>query len=64
MRVKLNNGYWHLEPRENGTKTWATYYVLTDPGGSIPKWIANRANNTAVPDVFAAVRKVITQTKK
>jgi len=57
VRVKLNNGYWLLEPRENGSKTWATYYVLTDPGGSIPKWIANQANNNAVPDVFSSVRK-------
>jgi hypothetical protein len=43
--------------REGGQKTEATYYVYTDPGGSIPKWIANKANSTAVPDVFKAIRK-------
>lgn len=64
VRVKLNDGFWRLEPRENGTKTFATYYVYTDPGGSIPKWIANRANGTAVPNVFKAIRKVIASKKK
>ncbi|MHB8879785.1 MAG: SRPBCC family protein, partial [Myxococcaceae bacterium] len=59
VRVKINDGYWTLAPRDNGTKTFATYYVFTDPGGSIPKWIANKANSTAVPNVFEAIRKVI-----
>jgi len=59
VRVKVNDGYWKLEPRDNGTRTFATYYVFTDPGGAIPKWLANKANSTAVPNVFAAIRKVI-----
>lgn len=59
VRVKINDGYWLLEPRENGKKTFATYYVYTDPGGSIPTFIANKANSTAVPNVFAAIRKVV-----
>lgn len=58
VRVKINDGYWDLQPIANGTRTWATYYVYTDPGGSIPKWIANKANGTAVPNVFAAIRKI------
>lgn len=58
VRVKLNNGWWLLEPRENGTKTFATYYLFTDPGGAIPKWLVNHANGSAVPDVFLAIRKV------
>ncbi|MGA9523522.1 MAG: START domain-containing protein [Myxococcaceae bacterium] len=57
VRVEINDGYWKLEPRENGTKTFATYYLFTDPGGSLPKWLVNRANGTAVPDVFSHVRK-------
>jgi Polyketide cyclase / dehydrase and lipid transport len=57
VRVSINDGYWKLEPRENGTKTFATYYLYTDPGGALPKWIVNRANGTAVPDVFQHVRK-------
>lgn len=63
VRVKLNNGYWLLEPREEGKKTFVTYYLYTDPGGSVPKWIADRANKTSVPDVLRAVRKYSTQKK-
>lgn len=58
VRVKVNDGYWKLEPRDNGRRTWATYYVFTDPGGALPSWIVNKANGTAVPDVFRALRKV------
>jgi hypothetical protein len=61
VRLKINDGYWLLEPREGGKKTFATYYVYTDPGGSIPKFIANKANSTAVPNVFAAIRKVVAE---
>jgi len=57
VRVALNDGYWRLEPRDGGEKTFAVYYVYTDPGGSVPRWIVNRANGTAVPDVFKHVRK-------
>ena len=57
VRVEINEGYWHLEPADGGKKTKATYYVYTDPGGSVPQWIANRANGTAVPNVFEHVRK-------
>ena len=59
VRVKVNDGYWILEPREEGQKTFATYYIYTDPGGSVPRWIANKANGTAVPNVFSAIRKVV-----
>jgi hypothetical protein len=61
VRVKLNNGYWLLEPREEGKKTFVTYYLYTDPGGSLPKWIADKANKTSVPDVLRAVRKYATK---
>ena len=59
VRVALNTGFWKLEPREDGKKTFVTYYIYTAPGGSIPNWIANRANAVAVPKVFKAIRKVI-----
>jgi hypothetical protein len=59
VRTPYNVGYWKLEPRENGTKTWATYYIHSDPGGAVPKWIANKANGTAVPNVFAAIKKAV-----
>jgi hypothetical protein len=57
VRVKVNDGFWRLEPRDGGKRTFATYYVYTDPGGSVPKWIINNANKGAVPDVFRAIRR-------
>jgi hypothetical protein len=57
VRVVVNDGYWVLLPQEGGKKTLATYYVYTDPGGSLPKFIANKANGTAVPNVFKSIRK-------
>jgi uncharacterized protein YndB with AHSA1/START domain len=61
VRVKVNTGYWLLEPREEGQKTFVTYYLLTDPGGALPKFIADKANKKSVPDVLRAVRKGATQ---
>lgn len=63
VRVRINDGYWLLEPREDGKKTFATYYVYTSPGGSIPSFIANSANDIAVPKVFDSIRKT-TQARK
>ena len=57
VRVTVNEGYWYLQPIANGTRTYATYYLYTDPGGSLPKWIVNKANSSAIPDVFKAVSK-------
>lgn len=59
VRVKVNDGYWLLEPRDDGKTTFGTYYVFTDPGGSLPRFIVNKANESAVPDVFRAVRKAV-----
>ena len=50
---------WKLESRDNGTQTFVTYYLFTDPGGAIPGWVANRANTTAVPNVLLAVRRYV-----
>jgi hypothetical protein len=57
VRVEVNDGFWLLEPSENGKSTRAVYYLYTDPGGAIPRWIVNRANATAIPDVWEAVRR-------
>jgi hypothetical protein len=57
IRLKVNTGSWTLEPIDGGKRTLATYQLLTDPGGSIPKFIANKANTTALPELFARVRK-------
>lgn len=60
VRVRVNDGFWLLEPKEDGKKTFATYYVYTAPGGSIPTFIINQANGMAVPKVFEAIKKTVT----
>ena len=57
MRLTRISGSWTLEPLEGGRRTRAVYRLLTDPGGSIPGFIANRANTSALPRLFAQVRK-------
>lgn len=63
VRVVLNDGSWTLEPLDGGKRTRVTYTLLTHPGGSIPNWIANKSNTTAIPDLFAAIRKRSTSKK-
>jgi len=58
VRINVNDGFWKLEPSDG--KTHATYYLYTDPGGAVPKFVANFANRTAVPNVFKAIRKAVT----
>jgi len=64
VRVRVNDGYWLLEPRDDGKKTFATYYVFTAPGGSIPTFIINKANGMAVPKVFEAIKKTVSDKRK
>jgi hypothetical protein len=61
VRTPVNDGYWTLQAQDNGNKTWAVYYVHSDPGGSVPRFIANKANSTAVPNVFTAIRKAVAE---
>jgi ribosome-associated toxin RatA of RatAB toxin-antitoxin module len=55
-RVKVTEGAWLLEPTADG-KTRATYTIYSDSGGGIPAMILNKANKTAIPKLFDAVRK-------
>jgi hypothetical protein len=57
VRLETNDGSWTLEPIDDGKRTRATYFLFTDPGGSLPTWIINKANSSAIPDVFEALRK-------
>lgn len=56
LAVPVNRGGWRLLPENLGTSTKIYYYLLTDPGGSIPGWVSNIANNSAVPKIIRAVR--------
>lgn len=56
VRLKVLEGQWTLKRLAPG-KTEVTYFLHTDPGGSIPTWIANKANKSSVPTLLSAVAK-------
>ena len=56
VRLTNTKGSWDLKPMGDGQSTFVTYYVYTDPGGSLPKFVINKANTEAVPKVFEALR--------
>lgn len=60
IRVEINKGHWLLKPTNGGDETFATYYLFTDPAGAIPKFLVNKANKDAIPDLFRAIRKRVT----
>jgi len=64
IRVKLNTGSWVIEPLDGGKRSRVTYNLLTHPGGSIPRWLANKSNTVAIPDLFEAVSKRAAKIRK
>lgn len=54
VRLVICDGSWELTATEDG-KTQATYWLYTDPGGSIPAWLANKANTSGLFDILAAI---------
>jgi hypothetical protein len=59
VRVQTLDGWWELTPADGGTRTKARYWVFTSPGGNIPGWAVNLANENAIPNLFAAVKKAL-----
>jgi hypothetical protein len=57
VRVKINQGHWLLEEIDGGRHTKATYWLFTNPGGSLPTFVINAANGQAIPGIFEAVEK-------
>ncbi len=57
VRVKITDGYWLLEPADDGKKTKATYQLYTDGGGGIPTFVANQVNKSRVKEIFERVEK-------
>lgn len=55
VRVSVCRGYWLIERLSDDTAR-VTYWLHTDPGGSIPSWMVNRANTTSIPNMIRAVR--------
>lgn len=65
VRVTILEGSWLLEPdpKAPATRTKGTYYIYTSPGGDLPVFVINGANNTAVPDVYQAIKKRLKTSK-
>jgi len=61
IALKKDDGYWKLCPTQPKNHTYIEYFIHTDPGGSIPIWIANQANNQAVPNVLRALNDKVTE---
>ena len=57
VRLKINEGYWQFESMKDPNKSKVTYYVYTDPGGALPAFIVNKANTTAIPNLFEAIEE-------
>lgn len=55
VRLKICDGSWTLE-RLDDKRTRITYWLYTDPGGSVPGWLANKANTRSLPDLLHAVQ--------
>jgi len=62
LRVKVNEGSWIIEPQEGNTAR-ATYNIYTDSGGSLPGWLAEKANQIAINKLFDAIRKQVKESK-
>lgn len=63
VETAFNKGYWRFDPLDGGKKTKVTYYIWTNPGGSIPSWIANKGNTVALPNLWEAVKNRLKDTK-
>lgn len=58
--LQENRGEWQLEPF-GAQKTLLLYRLITDPGGSIPKFLVKRGTYVTLPKVITAVRKRVAQ---
>jgi hypothetical protein len=54
IRVTLADGWVKAAP--NGKGSFVEYYVLADPRGSIPGFVVNIANKSAVPNILRQIR--------
>lgn len=57
VRVTVNSGYWSIQPAAGGTASEVEYYLMFDPGGSIPAWVAEQGNKRILPDVMRGLEK-------
>jgi hypothetical protein len=56
IRMAHTEGSWHLHPID-ANHTHVVYQGATDPAGSLPMWIVNRAAARSMGDMFESLRK-------
>jgi hypothetical protein len=59
IRLKVNDGYWLLEPTANEGQTRATYWLHSDCGKAISPALTGIATRTTVPKIFDGLRKQV-----
>jgi START domain-containing protein len=57
VRVEICTGAYVVEGIDGGARSQLTYQLHTDPGGMLPKWLADQANIESVPALLRAVRR-------
>lgn len=63
VRIQSSRSSWVLSPAEKH-KTLGEYQSHSDPGGSIPAWVANRAMTSTLEEMHATLRRIIRERKK
>lgn len=64
VRLRLNEGEWRLEPRDEGRKTFLVYRLLSAPGGDVPPFFVNRVNTLGVPKTIESLKRAIVSARK
>lgn len=57
IRLKVDSGSWVVTPVGDGSKSWAVYKFMVDPGGWIPSFAANMGNEKGVTETYKAMEK-------
>ena len=57
VRLRLNEGLWQLEARDEGRSTFVTYQLLSTLGGEVPPFFVQQASAFGVPRTFEALRR-------
>ena len=57
IRLERDDGSWVVTPRGDGSKCWAVYRFVVDPGGWVPAFAANLGNERGVKQTWDAVEK-------
>lgn len=57
IRVEVCTGSYIVESIDDGARSRLTYRLHTDPGGMLPKWLAEIANVESVPALLRAISR-------